>query len=84
MTIESSATADWKQSWKIEAVSEAEWSDLLASFRSEYLALLAAIDANLPWADDMKLTGILAMVAHAAWHLGALRQALGLVTLPTR
>jgi hypothetical protein len=76
------ASADWKSSWATGKVTEQEWQGLLADLRREYLSLKVAIASGLPWSDDMNLTGILSMLAHGAWHLGALRQGLGLVRAP--
>lgn len=76
------ATADWKSSWKTDLVTEKEWRGLLADLRREYLSLKVAIASGLPWQDDMNLTGIFAMLAHGAWHLGAIRQGMGLVRIP--
>lgn len=74
------ASADWKSSWSRRTVDEAGWNALLAELRTEYTALLAAIDAGLPWIDPMNMTGIFGQLAHGAWHLGAIRQLLGLVS----
>jgi hypothetical protein len=76
------ATAVWSDSWKSVKVDEAGWKALLAGLRAEYDSLLAAIKAGLPWQDEMAMTGIFGQLAHGAWHLGAIRQGLGLVKLP--
>ncbi len=76
------ATAVWKDSWKYHAVDEAEWRRLLADLRVQYAALRDAIAAGLPWGDEMSLTGVFGQLAHGAWHLGAIRQGLGLVRTP--
>lgn len=74
------ASADWKSSWSRRTVDEAGWRALLAELRAEHTALLAATDAGLPWTDPMNMTGIFGQLAHGAWHLGAIKQLLGLVT----
>ncbi len=76
------ATAVWRDSWKHVKVDEAGWESLLAELRTEYESLCAAIQAGLPWKDEMAMTGIFGQLAHGAWHLGAIRQGLGLVRLP--
>ncbi|MCX7023414.1 MAG: hypothetical protein NT080_02205 [Spirochaetes bacterium] len=76
------ASADWKASWKVTTVDEAAWRELLAGLRNEYDLFLEAIRADLPWSDEMNLTGVLGQLAHGAWHLGAIRQGLGLVAGP--
>lgn len=74
------ASAEWKSSWGRRTVDEAGWRALLAELRTEYDALLAAIEEGLPWADPMNMAGIFGQLAHGAWHLGAIRQQLGLIT----
>ena len=76
------AIAVWSDSWKHVKVDEEGWKTLLAGLRTEYDSLLAAIKAGLPWQDEMAMTGIFGQLAHGAWHLGAIRQGLGLVKLP--
>jgi hypothetical protein len=64
---------NWAQSWAVSSVDERGWSGLRTSLRAEYEALrgqLAAESALNPEA----LTAALAVVAHSAYHLGALRQ----------
>jgi len=74
--------ANWARSWDIRAVSEGEWKELLASLREEYVALRKAIAAGSAWEDEDTLTGTLGLISHGAWHLGAVRQALGQVVAP--
>jgi hypothetical protein len=76
------ATADWKASWKYRSVDGAAWKELISGLRSEYKAFLAAIDEDLAWSDIMNLTGVFSQLAHGAWHLGAIRQGLGLISTP--
>ena len=81
---DSFAKADWAGSWRPTTVSEHEWSDLLASLRKEYEILRdVIISADGPaWKDEEVIGSILSQVAHGAWHLGAIRQGLGLVRAP--
>lgn len=74
-------TADWKRSWSYDVVDDAAWKALLGSLRAEYEALQAAVKAGLPWTDPMSTKGIFGQLAHGAWHLGAIRQGLGLIRL---
>lgn len=76
------ATADWSRSWELREVDEAAWRGLLDGLRAELAALREAIARDLPWADPMNFTGLLGQLAHGAWHLGAIRQGLGLVKTP--
>ena len=75
--------ANWARSWDVREVSETEWKKLLAALRAEYASLREAIAAGSAWADEDMLTGTLGLIAHGAWHLGAVRQALGRIVAPT-
>ena len=74
--------AKWARSWDLRAVTEAEWETLVAGLRKEYEDFRSALAAGWGWSDEESLTGTLGLIAHGAWHLGAIRQALGLVKAP--
>jgi hypothetical protein len=64
---------DWPQSWSVSEVDEAAWRRLRDDLRGRYGALRRAIDANAR--GDVEAFGAaVAAVAHAAYHLGAIRQ----------
>ena len=65
--------ADWRGSWAVHSVDDAEWIRLRERLRDEYAQFLELIDARLDM-DEELLAGIVGTVAHAAYHLGALRQ----------
>jgi len=73
---------DWSRSWEARSVGEAEWRELVAGLRSEYGELRGHIERGAFWDDEDALTGVFAHVAHGAWHLGAIRQALGRIRAP--
>lgn len=75
-------TADWAASWAVRSVTEEEWAGLAAALESEIRDLRRFIETGKPLEDEMFATGIFGLVAHTAWHLGALRQALGLIRAP--
>jgi hypothetical protein len=66
-------TADWTASWRITAVSEAEWQALRARLREEAHRWLDALRVPRD-VDAMELNGIVGSIAHLAYHLGAIRQ----------
>jgi hypothetical protein len=76
------AGAKWSESWTPRAVSEAEWRSLVAALRAEYDAFREVLAKGDFWNDEDILTGTLGLLCHGAWHLGAIRQALGLVKAP--
>ena len=64
---------NWEDSWLIETVNDEEWEALRTTVRRSYentLRCLASVDE---WTEDR--TGMaVGMVAHTAYHLGAIRQ----------
>ena len=67
------ATADWNESWKIGAVSDAEWSIIRRGLRDQADAWLTNIGSERTPA-EIELTGMIGSIAHLAYHLGAIRQ----------
>lgn len=67
---------DWAQSWTVKTVSEPEWQGLLEQLKLEYQSLQTHMPANPDLNDRMFVTSGVALVAHAAYHLGAIRQML--------
>jgi hypothetical protein len=64
---------DWSESWNRLDADEAAWDGLRQSLRSEFETLHQAIlrQEQLP---GEYLNGVLALVPHAAYHLGVIRQ----------
>lgn len=67
------ADADWTQSWRIDGVDDSEWASLRSALRAEAEAWQRTL-ATPREATGIELTGIIASVAHLAYHLGAMRQ----------
>lgn len=66
---------DWDESWRIKAVNDAEWNDLRQQLRTAYRAVVEHLRGLDNWQqDEFGLT--MAIVAHSAYHLGAIRQLL--------
>lgn len=66
--------AKWSDSWARSTVNLDEWDALRAELRRMVGELTATLVPGPQWANPMMLTGSLAVVAHGAWHLGAIRQ----------
>jgi len=66
---------DWQESWSASAVNDAEWRRLQQRLRDRYDALRRAI-AEHALEGAEAFGGSVAAVAHAAYHLGAIRQKL--------
>ena len=67
---------DWKQSWTVNTVTDLEWQQLLEDLKLEYQNLQNNMPPNPDLSDRMFVTSGVALVAHAAYHLGAIRQML--------
>lgn len=75
--------ADWSGSWAVTVVGDAAWKALRARLEKEFSDLMTAISDPGVWSSPQRMTGMMGNIAHSAWHLGALRQALGLVRTPS-
>jgi hypothetical protein len=64
---------DWASSWRVQNVGPAEWEALKARLRSGYDELRNFLDSLPAWAGD-SVCDSMAIVAHTAYHLGAIRQ----------
>jgi hypothetical protein len=70
---------DWKESWRMQRVTAEEWEMLKSHLRQAYTGILAAVKGQDAWDRPQDVTDSLAVLAHTAYHLGAIRQALGTV-----
>ncbi len=66
-------TVNWDASWLIETVDENEWKALLESVRRSYESTLRCLVEVQDWHSD-KVGMAMSLVAHTAYHLGAIRQ----------
>jgi hypothetical protein len=68
---------DWGEIWRtIKEVSPDEWMDLKHQLRQTYQRVFSMLRGLETWEDDTSIGGALAIVAHTAYHLGEIRQAL--------
>jgi hypothetical protein len=67
------ADATWDEAWKTSLVDAQAWQEIREGLREETHRWLAALN---PARDvtDIELTGMIASIAHLAYHLGAIRQ----------
>jgi len=66
---------DRGRSWTVSTVDDAGWADLQAQLRREYDSLYVAVEMHALWDEDA-LGVAIGAIAHAAYHLGAIRQRL--------
>jgi hypothetical protein len=68
---------DWGKIWReTSAVTPDEWDAIKASLRDSYDRIKALIHDTPEWPNDYVIGGAIAMIAHTAYHLGEIRQAL--------
>jgi hypothetical protein len=64
---------NWEQSWLIETVNDDEWDALCGMVRGAYENTLRCVAAVADW-DTKRIGMVVGMIAHTAYHLGAIRQ----------
>lgn len=64
---------DWKDSWNIKTVDAAEWDALRGQMQKTYQKVSDMVSEVEMW-NDFKISGALGILAHTAYHLGAIRQ----------
>ena len=66
---------DWPASWSPQRVDDREWNELRARVRREHQALIDTLTRLDTWSEQV-IGDSMAIVAHTAYHLGAIRHAL--------
>jgi hypothetical protein len=64
---------NWDDSWLIETVNETEWRALRDSVQKSYDGVLHCLAQIEDW-NEMRVGMAMGMLAHTAYHLGAIRQ----------
>jgi hypothetical protein len=68
---------DWGEIWRtVSSVTPDEWEGIKAELRSSYRRILDLIRDAPAWTGEAQVGGAIAVVAHTAYHLGEIRQAL--------
>jgi hypothetical protein len=65
--------ADWKQSWLVQTVNPEEWESLKRELREAYATTSEALRSVESWG-ERPIGSAMGIVAHTAYHLGAVRQ----------
>ena len=67
---------DWDEIWRTAgSVTPDEWNMIQAELRASYDRILSLIKDTSVWDED-QIGGAIAVLAHSAYHLGEIRQAL--------
>ena len=70
---------DWQSSWQIKEVTPETWSALQRDLKATYEHVTKKFDGIETWGDD-EIGDSMAMVVHSAYHLGAIRQMVKVMT----
>lgn len=69
--------ADWGEIWRtVSSVTPDEWEAIKTELRINYDRILKLIADAPAWPSDDEIGGAIAVIAHTAYHLGEIRQAL--------
>ena len=67
---------DWGEVWRsTREVTPEEWDELRSELKQAYKHLRERIAAVEDWNEERALGGVIALIAHSAYHLGEIRQA---------
>ena len=67
------ADAKWDEAWKTSTVGAGEWSEIRNGLRDEARRWLQALSSPRD-VDEAEIAGMVASIAHLAYHVGAIRQ----------
>jgi len=68
---------DWGEIWRtVNRVNSDEWKSIQSELRVNYNRILELIRSAPGWPDEEEISSAIAIVAHTAYHLGEIRQAL--------
>jgi hypothetical protein len=68
---------DWSEIWRtVSSVTPQEWQVIQDELRANYERILALIEETPRWPDADMIGEAIAIIAHTAYHLGEIRQAL--------
>jgi hypothetical protein len=67
------ADATWDEAWKLSAVTEPQWEEIRRGLRDDSQRWLAVLESPRE-VNGTELNGLIASIAHLAYHMGAIRQ----------
>jgi hypothetical protein len=69
--------ADWGEVWRtVSHVTPNEWQAIQDELRANYNSIINLIKSAPAWQSEAEIGGAIAIIAHTAYHLGEIRQAL--------
>ncbi|HKT80804.1 MAG TPA: DinB family protein [Vicinamibacterales bacterium] len=77
MANEQVTKTDWGEIWRtVKAVSPDEWTAIRQRLRESYERMLEMLKSYDRWEGEYGISSALGILAHTAYHLGGIRQAL--------
>ena len=71
---------DWREIWdNVREVTPEQWDDLKRRLNDSHVSVLATIDSFDKWDGPYDIGGVMSIIAHTAYHLGGIRQALAVI-----
>jgi hypothetical protein len=68
---------DWGEIWRtVNRVTPEEWQSIQDELRASYNQILNLIETTVTWSSEDEIGNMFSVVAHTAYHLGEIRQAL--------
>ncbi len=68
---------DWGEIWRTtSSVTPDEWATIQAELRASYARMIAVVHDTPDWDNVRAIGGAIGVIAHTAYHLGEIRQAL--------
>ena len=73
-------TNNWREIWDtVGSVTPEQWEDLKRRLKESHARVLSTLESFERWDGKYDITGGLSILAHTAYHLGGIRQALGAI-----
>lgn len=71
---------DWTEIWNnVNTVDETEWVEIQKELRNNYNRIQELIQSTPAWSSEREIGGVMGVIAHTAYHLGEIRQALCII-----
>ena len=71
---------NWREIWEtVREVTPEQWEDVKRRLHESHDRVMATINSFENWDGPFDIGGAMSIVAHTAYHLGGIRQALGVI-----
>ena len=68
---------NWDEIWRtVSQVDAEQWQAIQAELRTSYARIQELVKTTTDWPSEAEIGGAIALVAHTAYHLGEIRQAM--------